>query len=85
MASIDFMFLPSLSLSQCSGHNDNVNTQYKVLCTISNNNEVYEESLPETKKISRPVIKFKAGQKDKNVNEIFNSWFFPSGKVPTYC
>ena len=36
--------------------------QYKILYTISNNIEVYEESGPRTKKPSHNAVKFEAGE-----------------------
>ena len=39
--------------------------QYKLLYTISNNIEVYEESVPRTKKGSHCVVIFEAGEQNR--------------------
>ena len=44
-------------------------TQYKFLCTILNNIDVYEESVPRTKKIPHCAVKFEAGKENGNVYE----------------
>ena len=38
--------------------------QYKLLCTISNNIEVYEEPEPRTNKIPHCAVKFEAGEEN---------------------
>ena len=52
--------------------------QYKLLYAISNIIEVYEEPVPWTKKIPDHVVKFEAGEEDRNVNEclyLSHKWF----------
>ena len=41
--------------------------QYKLLYTILNNIEVYEEPVPRTKKIPYYVVEFKAGEENRIV------------------
>ena len=42
--------------------------QHKLLYTISNNIEVYEESVPRTKKIPHCAVKFEAGEENRIVH-----------------
>ena len=41
--------------------------QYKLLLTISNSIEVYQEPKPQTKKIPHCAVKFRAGEKNRIV------------------
>ena len=43
--------------------------QYKLLCTISNNIEVYEEPVPWTNKIPHCAVEFEAGEENRIVHE----------------
>ena len=43
--------------------------QYKLLCTILNNIEVYNEPVPRTKKPSYAAVKFEVGEEDRIVYE----------------
>ena len=43
--------------------------QYKFLCTILNNIDVYEESVPRTKKIPHCAVKFEAVKENGTVYE----------------
>ena len=40
-------------------------TQYKLSYIISNNIEVYEEPVPQTKKIPNPAVEFEAGEENR--------------------
>ena len=44
-------------------------SQYKILYTISNNIEVYGESVPRTKKLPHCAVKFKVGEENRIENE----------------
>ena len=50
----------------CSGRD---NYQYKLLCTISNNIEVYEKPVPRAKRIFHYVVEFEAIEKNRIVYE----------------
>ena len=41
--------------------------QYKHLCTISNNIEVYDDPVPRTKEITHHAVKFEAGEENRIV------------------
>ena len=44
---------------------EHLDEQYKRLHTISNNTEVYEDSVPWTKKIPHRAVKFEAGEENR--------------------
>ena len=75
-----YSFLTSLSYHFICAHFIKINfiystfefntNQYKLLYTISNNIEVYQEPMPQTEKIPHCPVKFRAGEKNKIVQKV---------------